>query len=114
MGTIQPTVYFFRYDGKECLRISLSELPVEFKNINLIVDTNYFPQIKKNSKDAGYVSFESVIEINGNLRQPEYKTILREPLLKEKIDRMCTEMVFYKGAWVGPGDSIGKRIQDSK
>jgi hypothetical protein len=24
----------------------------------------------------------------------------------------CEELVFYKGSWVGPGDSIGKRMMD--
>lgn len=113
-GRPNPPYIFFKYDDRDWQRITLSEVPIEFKKINLIVNNSRLLEIKESSKRTGYVPFESIKEINGSLRQPEYKVILRAPLPKEKIDRMCAEMVFYKGAWVGPGDSIGKRIQDSK
>lgn len=113
-GRPNPPYIFFKYDDKDWQRIPLSEVPSEFKDINLIVNNSRLLEIKESSARTDYVAFESIKEINGSLRQPEYKTILREPFSKEKIDRMCAELVFYKGAWVGPGDSIGKRMQDSR
>lgn len=55
------------------------------------------------------MSAETIKEIFDRYTQPEYKAILREPLDKKQL---CEELVFYKGAWVGPGDSIGKKMQD--
>ena len=114
-GRPNPPYVFFKYDGKEWQRIGISEVPTEFKTINLIVNNSRLFEIKESSKDAGYVPFESVIKINDNLRQPELKTILREPLLKDGSSMTsCEVLILYKGVWVGPGDSIGKRMMDSK
>lgn len=113
-GRPNPPYIFFKHDTKEWQRIPLSEVPSEFKAINLIVNTSRLPDIKESSKSTGYVPFDAVIRMNDNLRQPHLKTILREPLPKERISAMCDEMIFYKGAWVGPGDSIGKRMLDGR
>jgi hypothetical protein len=45
--------------------------------------------------------------------QPEHKSIVRAPI-PGGDPNSCPELVFYKGAWVGPGDSIGKRMLDRK
>ncbi len=113
-GRPNPPYVFFKHDGKEWQRIPLSEFPTEFKTINLIVNNGREEDIEKTASKLGYVPAEGVQQINSSLRQPEYRTILREPLSKERINEMCIEMVLYKGAWVGPGDSIGKRMMDMK
>jgi hypothetical protein len=110
-GRPNPPYVFFKYDGKTWQRISLAEFPAEFKNINLVKDTD---NDEEKLTSLGLVSAEQVKGFNSDYRQPEYKTILREALTKERIEQMCMEMVFYKGAWVGPGDSIGKRMMDRK
>jgi len=52
---------------------------------------------------------------NRPISTTEYKTILREPVKSADGSSVnCQEMVYYKGAWVGPGDSIGKRMMDSR
>lgn len=103
-----PPYVLFKYEGTEWKRISLAEFPGELSKTNVIVGRPATSLLKP------FYTIGQVDAENHNVRQPEYKTILREPLAKERIDQMCQEMVFYKGAWVGPGDSIGKRMMDNK
>lgn len=113
-GRPNPPYVFFRFDGTAWQRIALSELPAEFTTMNLIINNGREEDIKKLASELGHVPAEGVRKINSSLTQPEYKTILREPLTKERINQMCEERIYYKGAWVGPGDSIGKRMMDQK
>ncbi|HLC44633.1 MAG TPA: hypothetical protein VJK50_02215 [Patescibacteria group bacterium] len=108
-GRPNPPYVFFKHDGKAWQRIPLSEFPVEFKNINLIVST--LSDVKK-LPSHGLVSAEMVRELNSSLKQPEYKTILREPLAKERINAMCEERVLYKGHWILPDDPIARKFID--
>jgi hypothetical protein len=108
-GRPNPPYVFFRYDGTEWDRVAIEEVPNEFNSINLIVSTGRLAEIERSSKSTGYVPSESGAKINAELRAPALKTILREPLSKQKLESGCPELVLYKGAWVGPGDSIGKR-----
>jgi len=110
-GRPNPPYVFFKYDGATWQRISLEEFPVEFKTTNVTIETKGYEEKLVNH---GLVSAERVRNLNNSLSQPEYKTILREPLTKERINEMCEERVYYKGAWVGPGDSIGRRMMDQK
>jgi hypothetical protein len=101
-GRPNPPYIFFKHDGKEWQRIPLSDVPVAFKAINLIVNNGRLPEIKESSKETGYVPYEAVMKINENLRQPELKVILREPL--EGAGRDCGEMISNgKGVWLGVG-----------
>lgn len=74
-GRPNPPYVVFRYEGKEWKRIPLQELPVEFQDINLVIET------KENEKTLAAqspVSAELVKKLNGSLRQLEYRSILRE------------------------------------
>lgn len=112
-GRPNPPYVFFKHDGKEWLRVSISEVPVEFKAINLVVNTGRLPEIKESSKGTGYVPFESVMGINENLREPQLKMILREPLTKKKLEAMCAEMIHYKCGWISPHGDFGRKFMDS-
>jgi hypothetical protein len=112
-GRPNPPYVYFKYDGKEWKRIELSEVPIDFKTINLIVATNV-PQIRESTKGTGYVPYQEVMRINENLREPELKAILREPLSKQRIEVMCEELVPYKGSWVLPNDPIARKFIDSE
>ena len=111
-GRPNPPYVVFKFEGDQWQRIALNALPIEFKTINVVLS------IQKVQADEltrmGVVSAEKVKELNGYTEIPEFRTILREALPKERINQMCSEMVFYKGAWVGSGDSIGKRMMDGK
>lgn len=95
-GRPNPPYVFFKHTGKIWQRIPLSELPAEFKDINVVVDT------KTNEKTIiaeSQVSAELVRKINNRLTQPEFKTILREPLDPKKI--ACKEMIRAEDGWLG-------------
>ena len=76
-GRPNPPYVFFKYDGKAWQRIPLEEFPVEFKTINVAIST-----LADEDKltGLGFVSAEKIKALNHDVRQPEYKTILREPL----------------------------------
>lgn len=82
-GRPNPPYVIFKYDGKAWQRIPLSQLPAEFKAINLIVNNGREEDIQRAASVKGYVSVADVQQINSSLTQPEYKTILREPLANE-------------------------------
>lgn len=99
-GRPNPPYIIFKHDGQNWQRIQIDELPKEFKTINLIVNDSREQEIEKATKNLGYVSADSVQGINGSIRQPEYHTILREPLPEERIIEMCGDMVLYRGHWI--------------
>jgi hypothetical protein len=70
----------FKYDGKSWQRIPLQELPTEVKTPNLIFS---MPDIKVEESGKRFMSSEMIKAITAEYRQPEYKTILREPLRTE-------------------------------
>ncbi|MBI5659524.1 MAG: hypothetical protein HZC43_08255 [Nitrosomonadales bacterium] len=111
-GRPNPPYVFFKYDGKEWRRIPLSALPVEFKTLNVAIYLGH--QDVDLMVEEGLVPAETIKRRNEKLlhNYPQYKTILREAYAGAAGG--CDEMVYYKGAWVGPGDSIGKRMMDSK
>jgi hypothetical protein len=113
-GRPNPPYIFFRYDGKSWARIPLSEFPEEFKQINLVINSSsHAMRLIEETGKAGFVSASIITRLNSSLKQPENKSIMRESLSGERVKEMCQEMVYYKGVWVGPGDSIGKRMMDS-
>ena len=76
-GRPNPPYVFFKYDSKAWQRIALAELPAEFQEINLVVST----KVEEETITANpLISAELVKKLNRSLEQPEYKTILREPL----------------------------------
>ncbi|MEC4889725.1 MAG: hypothetical protein RI101_06645 [Nitrospira sp.] len=80
-GRPNPPYVIFRYDSKAWTRIALEELPTEFKDINLVVNSKGKEKILT---AQSIVTAELVKKLNGELEQPEYKTILREPLVGER------------------------------
>lgn len=78
-GRPNPPYVIFRHDGKTWQRIPLSDLPIEFRDINLVIETK---GEKKILTAQPLVTAELVKKLNGQLSQPEYKTILREEVKK--------------------------------
>jgi hypothetical protein len=113
-GRPNPPYVFFKYDGKAWQRIPQEEFPAEFKTINVALDI--LGHEVENLASLGLVSSEKIKELNHHTVIPEYKTILREGVKPGAVGSSvnCEELVYYKGAWVGPGDSIGKRMMDRK
>ena len=113
-GRPNPPYVFFKYDGKAWQRITHEEFPAEFTTLNVAIslDTRHVQEMVR----LGVVPAENIRQRNSRLPQPEFKAILREAVKpgSEGSAVNCEEMVYYKGAWVGPGDSIGKRMMDNK
>jgi len=80
-GRPNPPYVVFIYESKEWKRISLQELPAEITLPNLVISSP--DDIAKSAKN-GLVSAEMVRQANDGYSQPEYKTILREPLPQER------------------------------
>lgn len=95
-GRPNPPYVIFKYHNSEWQRIPFQELPAEFTTLNLTIETKSF---EKELVSEELVSAEKVKTLNGRLRQPEYKGILREPLDVKHI--ACKEMIRKDGGWLG-------------
>lgn len=96
-GRPNPPYVVFKYADAAWQRIPLKELPAEFTTFNLTIETKGY---EKEIVSEGLVSAEKIKKLNSTLRQPEFKTILREPLKSEQI--FCTEMIpTVNGGWEG-------------
>lgn len=76
-GRPNPPYVIFKHDGQEWTRIPLSELPAEFKTINLAVDTK---NEEARFRERGVFSAEQVRKFNREARNLEYQELLREPI----------------------------------
>ena len=115
-GRPNPPYVVFKSQGGDWKRITLKELPARFKTPNLVMAS---PDEEAKKAEGGLITAEMVDQINNKgpfsaayPQPPQYKTILREPLKPGSVGVGCEELVFYKGAWVSPGDSIGRRVMD--
>lgn len=96
-GRPNPPYVFFKHDGKAWQRILLTDFPVEFKEINLVINTKGEEKI---ITAQSLVTVELVKKLNGELSQPEYKGILREAIKSAIQD--CPKMIYDgKGGWLG-------------
>ena len=108
-GRPNPPYVIFKRDGKLWQRISIAQLPTEFKEINVVVESKGEEKI---ITAQSVVSAELVKQLNGELEQPEYRSILREGFPKERITAMCEERVLYKGHWILPNDPVARQFID--
>lgn len=99
-GRPNPPYVFFKYDGKIWQRIRLEEFPAQFKTINVAIYLG--GRYVETMVSLGIVSAEKIKELNSDVRQPEYKTILREAVKGGGITS-CEEMVRVKDGWISPG-----------
>lgn len=76
-GRPNPPYVVFKYAGNAWERIPLKELPSETQALNLIFSS---PDTEIERLGKRFVNAETIKRINSNYSQPEYKTILREPL----------------------------------
>jgi hypothetical protein len=104
-GRPNPPYVIFKFTDNAWQRIQITELPQQFKTLNVLITVK--EEDTKGISSMRTISAATIKERNANYTQPELKSIVREPMSVG-----CEELVFYKGAWVGPGDSIGKRMMD--
>ena len=106
-GRPNPPYVVFKHVGNRWVRISLAELPAAAKCINLVVDTL---SDEKELVSRGLIPVNIVNKINSSLKSAEYRSIIRDPLGGE----YCEKLIYYKGSWISPGDSIGRRMMDHR
>ncbi|MCX5848912.1 MAG: hypothetical protein NTW65_05640 [Deltaproteobacteria bacterium] len=94
-GRPNPPYVIFKFENNVWKRIELPELPLEFKNVNLVIDT-----LNNEEKfvSKGLLTAEMVKELNKSLPQEEYKTIGRRSMR----DAGCPVQIYAeKGVWFG-------------
>lgn len=97
-GRPNPPYVFFKHDGKAWQRIPLAEFPAEFKEINLVVNSKGEEKI---ITAQPIVTAELVKKLNGELTQPEFKTILREEVKGgEGMPGGCMEEIRTGDGWM--------------
>lgn len=79
-GRPNPPYVIFKWEAGQWQRIAITELPLEFKAINLIVDTWADDALAEASFGLGYAPAAAIRKLNSMLIQPQFKVILREPL----------------------------------
>ena len=101
-GRPNPPYVIFKYQGKAWQRITIQELPAEIQTPNIIFGSpdNHAEEIGKS-----LITAETIQRINGSLKQPAYKTILRVPTPGDGGPGTgCGEMVYDgHGGWIGTG-----------
>ena len=101
-GRPNPPYVIFKHNGKEWQRIPITELPREFKEVNLLINTGGHDE-EKIIDAQPIVTTELVKKLNGELTQHRYKTILREPY--PGAAGSCSEMIYggKDSGWHGTG-----------
>lgn len=108
-GRPNPPYVIFKHEGKEWKRIPLQELPAGIKTVNLIFS---MPDVKVKESGKRFMTAETIQKIIGDYRQPEYRTILREPY--PGAGGGCEELIRYKGYWIMPNDPVARSMVDRK
>ncbi len=100
-GRPNPPYVIFKFEGDEWKRIPLSDLPPEFKNVNLVINTTGYDE--EIAIGQGTVSVEKVSELNSSLTQEIYKTIVRTPFRQEGPES-CPVMIYAANkGWFSEG-----------
>jgi hypothetical protein len=93
-GRPNPPYVVFRHDGKAWQRLPFAELPVEFKDVNLVVSAS--AQYAEELRELRLVDVATVRRLNESTRPPEFRSIVREPL---PAARLCPQ---YSGSPKAP------------
>jgi hypothetical protein len=111
-GRPNPPYVFFKYDGSAWQRIPLEAFPAEFTTINAVLGLSR--QFVDAMVKQGLVPVEDIQKQNSRLPQPQYKTILREPVEPgtEGSAVNCEEMIHYKCGWISSQGTFGKNFMD--
>ncbi len=122
-GRPNPPYVFFKFDGQSWQRIAIRELPKAIQKANVIIGGYGGKEERLRGmgidvkQTSPHLTSEVVDRFNrdmgGDPDTLRMRLFDREPI-KGGETVQCAEMVFHKGAWVGPGDSIGRRIMDRK
>lgn len=96
-----PPYIIFKLEGKGWKRIGLPELPPEFINVNLVINSSTH---EEEIVSLSLVQAEKIRELNSSLTrdQEEYRTIIRTPLKPDALGVCCPVLVRWKDGWRSP------------
>ena len=98
-GRPNPPYIFLKYTEGKWRQIPLDEFPLEIRNFNVVIAMEE-EEINEEALATGFVSIDGIRKLNSDLRQQQYKYILREPMPVRDIG--CPELVTNgKGRWLG-------------
>jgi len=99
-GRPNPPYVVFKYEGKKWIHIPLSELPVEFNNVNLVLDPLGDDEELLNGS-LSVITAEKVKELNSSLREEIFTKIIRNPVAPVGMAH-CQEMIHIgRTRWIG-------------
>jgi hypothetical protein len=106
-GRPNPPHVVFKYNKNEWQRIPMEELPAEIKMPNLISSA---PDVEVEKSGKRFMSAEMIKKIRMGYKQPDNRTILREPTTGGNTG--CMVMVRYRGHWIWDKDPIARKSID--
>ncbi len=110
-GRPNPPYVLFRYTASTWQRIELQQLPQALQKLNLIISS---PDNEVQRLGTRNVSAAMVERVNGELKQPEFHAILREPFSQDQILAMCDVLLNYKGYWIDPRNPFARKHIDEE
>ncbi len=98
-GRPNPPYIIFKYEANAWKRITVQELPAQLTTPNLLVNSADTVAAKA---DSNLITASTIKTLNSSSIHLQYKTILREPVLKGEGMGSCEELIPYgKGGWLG-------------
>jgi hypothetical protein len=87
-GRPNPPYVFFKYENGAWQRIALEEFPPEFKTINVVLSIQRVQADELSA--AGLTAAETIANANSRSETPEFRSILREAMPKERCPRYAS------------------------
>lgn len=98
-GRPNPPYVVFKYQDNAWKRVPLQSLPTKFKQLNLAFSS---PDHAAKEARHGLLTAEQIKQWNSDAQQPQYKSILREPIPGGGQGR-CIKTDYYGAAgWLSP------------
>ena len=91
-GRPNPPYVAFKHGSSAWERIQLSELPAEIRMPNLIISS---PDTKVNKLGKDVVTASDIAKANTGFRQPEYRSIVREPIKPNSVEGSLVDCPDY-------------------
>ena len=103
-GRPNPPYVIFKAQGNQWERIGLAALPAGAQSANLLhsAPDDWIRRHKTQRATSQQIQAENATN------QPQYRSILREPLSQDQVIAMCGDMVTYKGRWVLRNDPVAR------
>lgn len=99
-GRPNPPQVLLRYTKGKWQRVALDELPPRLIN----ADANVVVGRPATSLLKGFYTVQDVEAKNRNIKTPEYKTVLRDPVTRGAAITTCESLIQYKCGWGAPGE----------